>query len=155
MMCASNRDRMLYFKVGWQNHLCIEGEEFTRNTVSCPVETSAFLGAHLFPQENVFHLDSTKERHLHRSGREEKEKPLFSGSSYGQKSRHSRWDGWRGMLPTAFGCSETPPVGSTGGWDQWQRLPCDLCTFWFPERDPNRHPSCSILRVVKASDSLC
>lgn len=46
--------------------------------------TSAFLGARLFPQENVFHLDSAKERHLHRSGREKKEKPLFSGSIWGR-----------------------------------------------------------------------
>ena len=51
-----------------------------------------------------------------RSGREEKEKPLSSRGSYGQKYRQQQmgWLTWDFCLQLLGGWSENPPVAFTG-----------------------------------------
>lgn len=86
------------------------------------------------PQENMFCLDSTDERHSHRSGRGRGE-TIVSGRYYEQKYGQPQmgWLEW----DFAFWGSENLLIGFTGSRDQWQWLRCDPCISRYPERHPN------------------
>lgn len=57
----------------------------------------------------MFHLVSPKERHCIDLVREEKESHCLPEATLGRSIAAAD-----GILPTAFGCSENLPVGSTG-----------------------------------------